>query len=143
MCLLRGYSSVKGKALDGVAEATFYISEQKIKNYQRNGPSWKFHGLLVLAEILKNPTVIFRDLKRDYLNSAFCYSGVPSHWYKKIGTDIDLPFPPNQVFVVYVEETQDQHLIILDWDKRKQDSRTPGHPVNWEQDFGVKLWPLT
>jgi hypothetical protein len=141
MCLPKGYISLKGIGPDGNSEVDFDLSQKSIDHFQRYGPTWKFNGLFVLPDILKNPYVIFQGLMRDNLENAYCYSGIPAKWYRKVYPEEEVDFPSDEVLVAYVELHPNQRFIIFDWDKRKQDTRKLGYPKNWESDFGDPIWP--
>jgi hypothetical protein len=133
----RGYLPIVGVSPDGVGEATFIIAKQKVDDLQRWGPGHKFLELQLVKETLESPDVIFEGLKREDLRDSYCFSKVPA--VRKLTTTIEAPFPPDLVFLVFVNRDH-RGLIILDWEKRKGDPDHYAHPLNWETDFERRAW---
>jgi hypothetical protein len=136
----RGYVSVRGKNPFGNEEIEVFLSKEKVDNLERYGPEWKFKAAFSIPDLLQNPCVIFKGLKRENFEEAYCYSGVPTLWLQQIDPKIEIPFPPGRIFAVYVGKNPDQRLVILDWEKRKEDPQHRGYPENWKTDFGEPIW---
>ena len=106
----RGYLSIDGVSSDGTRAATFIIAKKKTDDLQRSGPPLKFLELSLVKDALGSPDVIFQDLKREDLRDSYCYSKVPA--FRKLSSTIKAPFPPDLVFLVFVN----------------RDHRRPRHP---------------
>jgi hypothetical protein len=137
LSLPRGYLSIDGVSPDGTGNATFIIAKKKIDDLQRSGPAFKFLELHIVKATLETPDAIFQDLKREDLRDSYCYSKVPA--VRKLSSTIEAPFPPDLVFLVFVNRDH-RGLVILDWEKRKADPDHYGHPLNWETDFERRAW---
>lgn len=137
----RGYRSVEGRCPFAEGTCEFGVSQSLLVKYQRNGPDWKFYDALLIPEVLASPAAIFEGLRREDYEDALCYSARPSRRFKS--STIEVPFPPDRVMLVYVENHKTRGLIVLDWDSRKRHATDQGHPQNWEHDFGRRIWPAT
>lgn len=116
----------------------FIIAQEKVDNLQRYGPSSKFFDLELLPQTLGKPDAIFKGLNREGLTDPYCYSKSPSQ--RRKSSQIMLPPPPGLVFVVSINRDH-RGYVILDWEMRKIDPGQGGHPLNWQTDFGGRLWP--
>jgi hypothetical protein len=133
----RGYLSITGRSPDGDGTESFIIAKAKVENLQRWGPTHKYLELYLVQETLESPDVILAGLNREGLSDSYCYSKVPAA--RKLSERIEVPFPPDMVFLVFVNRDH-RGLVILDWEKRKADPVHYGHPVNWEIDFERRAW---
>lgn len=134
----RGYLQVNGVTPDTRESCVFIVAQKKVDDLQRSGPSSKFHDMVLLPETLLAPCAIFKGLKREGLTDPYCYSKSPSRRLKD--SRIELPSPPGFVFTVAVNKDH-RGFVILDWEMRRVDPSNGGHPLNWQTDFGEKLWP--
>ncbi len=136
----KGYYATTGMRPSGTGTADFGVSVRDLRHYERNGPKWKLHAAKLIPETLRAPGRIFHDLRREGMEEAFCYAGVPSgRW---ISEGIEGPFPPGRVFLVFVMEKH-WGYVVLDWESREADPDSPDCPIGWNEDFGNPIWPKT
>ena len=101
--------SIQGKNPFGAGDVEFKISDKKIEN-TRYEPDHKFCELVyVLALVMKEPSAIFRGLKREGYERGLCFSGKTSRYWRNRTTET--PFPPGKVFCIYV----DDNGFIFEW----------------------------
>jgi hypothetical protein len=124
---------------EGEHACAFYLSKPDLEKIKEDGPTWKFYDARLIPEVLKNPTVVFEDLKREGFHDAYCYVGKPGLRY--VASQSRVPAPENLVFAVYVKKVWG--LVVFDWDWREESQADPGYPTAWEQDFGRRVWPTT
>jgi hypothetical protein len=137
MAVPRGYLSIDGISTDGASKETFIIAKQKIDDLQKWGPQTKFYELEQVKETLGSPDAIFSGLKREDFRDSHCFSKVPAT--RKLKSRIEVPFPPDLVFLVFVNRDH-RGCVILDWEKRRVDPDHPGFPLGWQEDFENLRW---
>ena len=130
-----GYYSVEGMDPTGKGQCDFYVPIAKMEHLQRSGPNQHFYDAMLLKEVLSAPQAVFRGLKREDFDAAYCYVKIPSKRYRS--RDVELPPLPRCTFLTFVRDD----FVILDWEWRKFDPSNPGYPADWEMDFGEKVWP--
>lgn len=135
-----GYLTVTGIAPEGDDEWEFLVAREMIEHLQRSGPRPKFYDSFLLGEILASPAAVFRGLKRDGFEEAYCYCGVPSR--RMISTTVEAPPPPGRTFLVYVSSDHRGH-VVLDWEWRPAHQDRQGLPSDYETSFGSQTWPKT
>lgn len=129
---LAGYLSAPGLSPDGKGVTTFYIAEKQIEHFKFRGASEKFYEVLSVGEVLKNPTAIFENLKRDGYEKGLCYIGRP----RQYGDEWEGPTPKGMVFAVYA--TSD--FKVFEWGWERADSKDPDVPKDTHSRYGPKIW---
>jgi len=115
-------------------ECPFYMSEADYEDTRRDSP-WMFEDLRLLRSManLDSDGAIFKNLKRDGEENAYCYSCVPP-----------MSVQPG-VFCGFVDLPEDGGFLgpVVFWfEWREEDPDRPGFPMGWEKDFGELIWPL-
>lgn len=138
MAVPSGYHTVNGVLPRGGGPAEFYVSIKKLQDLERSGPRTRFYDSLLLPEGLSKPTAVFQGLEREgYEENAYCYCSKPAKRYQS--ASIEVPFPPNRVFLIFVEE-RESGFFVLDWEKRPEDQNHLGYPEQWGEDFSRQIY---
>lgn len=129
-----GFFVEPGLDPSGKGLCDFRISQTKLRHLSKYGPAYKFFEGLSIPYTLKNPTVIFRGLEREHQEGAFCYAGIPPHRY--LDHNITAPPHPGFTFVIFA----DSEFRIFNWRWEKEDPKTPGYPIGWQNRFKEQKW---
>lgn len=133
----RGYTPIEGNCPKTGNPTTFLLSTDKFTSIQRYEPYWKVMAVGSLESVLRDPLARLKDLKRDGFQDAYCVTGKPATYHRS--QTVCVPFPPNFLLCVIVAWDK-RGWLILDWEQRKEDSASPGVPVNSTSDFGEIIW---
>jgi hypothetical protein len=129
---MKGYFSAPGLSPKGEGSAVFFISQKQIDDFKFRGASEKFFEAHSVAEVLKNPTAIFRDLKREGLADGLCYIGKP----KRYGDGWEGPTPDGMVFAVYARGD----FKVFEWGWEPADKQDGDIPRDALIRYGPKIW---
>ncbi len=129
-----------GVSCDGDGREEFIIDEGLHDFLHQNGPEWKYRDSGLIPDVLREPTSIFRGLRRQGFDEALCYCGKPR--YRWVGDERRTATPPGMIFAVYILPEQDR-LLVVDWAWLREHRTEPGHPETWESDYERKTWPTT
>lgn len=82
----------------------------------------------MVIDAISNPSCKLVGLQRQGYEDGICFAVKP----EKFGDG-----SPNDVGAVLVvfAECFEEYYVVLDWDLRKECSKNPGYPANWENDF--------
>ncbi len=131
--------SVQGLAPDGRGTEEFSIDADHREWLRANGPEWKYYDAGMIPELLRNPTSIFRGLKRQGFAQALCYCGKPATIW--VDDQVDAQAPAGMVFVAYIVRRPGDVWLVWDWDWVPEDITTPGHPDGWQDRYEERTWP--
>lgn len=92
-----------------------------------------WYNLGKVAEVLGNPKRIFYGL-RQLTEGGWCYVGKPTQWVIREG--VDVPFPENLVFVVYLSDD----LHVYNHRAEPADQGDLLSPKNWEERYQKLVW---
>jgi hypothetical protein len=127
----------EGLAPSGNAKRLFQISKAALlRHFEETGNTAMFEEAWLVPEVCDSPSGIWRGLKREGQEEAFCYAGKATGKYaarhgKAIAT------PAGKVFLVFA--TKD--LSITKWRHCAEDPQCPGFPLGHGDRFGERLWP--
>jgi hypothetical protein len=100
----------------------------------------EFLKLFTVHEVLNNPNRIFSGLNRLYSDTSnhLCVVGKPQSWrrYTKKNEIVIVPFLPNHVFLVFLDERRS----VSEFRAEEADREDPLSPENWENRYGELLW---
>lgn len=117
-----------------------FISRDMLLNLVENGPEYKLNDAWCIPDVLDYPKVIFEGLNRSEYEDGFCFSGLPEK--RRTSQDREtVDSPQFMVFLVFAQY-QDDKLIVLDWEWRREDRNNPGYPLGWKDAFKRQTWPL-
>ena len=131
-----------GEGLDpaGNSGASFFIDQAELERLEREGPDWKLDDARFIDEVVRAPDAIFEARGQPGRPDTFAYAVRPT---------VDPENEESQalprygvVFVAFVAAGVGGYLVG-DWEWRDEDAATPGHPVNWAQDFARRTWHRT
>jgi hypothetical protein len=128
----RGYQSIGG--IDPLTNNAkeFYIADSKIEHLLKYGPTSRYYGILSAGQVLKNPKIVFKGLKRDGKENALCYVGKPS----RFGENWHAPGPSGMVFLVCITD----HDVVFEWRWEKEDKAAPNMPEDCARRFETTIW---
>lgn len=118
-------------------DGSYCIDLHVLDHLVQHGPAWKAYNSKLVEEVVQNPQVIFRDLRRDNFQNAVSYCGRTDYRFDEHGGQI--AFPDDEVFLAFATLLPEE-LVFFDWEFRKQDPNKQGFPINWTQDFGDPEW---
>ncbi len=97
-----------------------------------------FLNLSTVYEVLNNPNRIFAGLKRQHSNSnnKLCVVGKPKNWYIGGNDSSITPFPPNLVYLVFLNERNS----IFEFRAEKADTEDALSPEDWKNRFSKRIW---
>lgn len=119
----------------GAEGQEFTVPKSLIDHYQRYGPAHKFFDALILPDVLKAPSVIFKGLKREEQEGGMCYTGIPS--YRYLDHKVTVPPHPEMVYAVFMNSG----FVIFEWRWEKSDPEKIAYPIDWINRFEEILWP--
>jgi len=112
----------------------YRICRSLLERYRKNGPEYKFRLLRLVPEVLKEPFMVFEDLKRDGEENSVCIVGRPANTFDNEGNEI--PFPDGFLFLVFA----DGDRKVTDWRIEQCDSSDQKFPQKHAERFGRNLW---
>lgn len=135
---------VLGRVLDAknvpVLDGTYLVPGDYLEHLEENGPEDKYHDIILLPDVLKDPDAIFGGLCRENFEDGRCFCSIPKTRFR-IGPGGGVrEIPKDKVFCVYVKQKPDKTLVVLDWEWRRQCPKNPFYPLNWETDFKETIW---
>lgn len=92
-----------------------------------------FQNLRTVAKVFDAPNRIFYGL-RELHEGGWCYVGKPNEWW--IREDVIVPFPPNMVFAIYLQ----QDLWVYTFRAEYADTNDPLSPQGWDQRYQKLVW---
>ncbi len=103
--------------------------------------SAKFLNLSTVYEVTNNPNRIFSGLNRLYSDSSdrFCIVGKPKSWFVGESKSIEVPFPINLVYLVFLSE----RYSIFEFGAEKADKEDSLSPEGWRNRYGELIWKKT
>lgn len=116
-------------------DAPFYFSKSSRDKIQESQPASKYNDGQLVEAAVKDPVVIFHNLKRKGFEKAFGLSSLPAHRYDDNGTEV--PRRPGRVFLVYAISVTYGYAVI-DWEWRAGNEVTC--IPNGVLSFGDVLW---
>jgi len=128
----KGFYTVEGLAPSGSGVCEFKVAIKQVAHLETHGPTHRFYEIMSAYEVLKNPQVIFEDLRRDGQENGLCYGGRP----QRHGDGWAAPGHKNMVFLVCLTK----EMTIFEWGWEKEDGRKPGFPTNSKLRFGKVKW---
>ncbi len=106
-----------------------------IERFYKHTPV-RFENLRAMKYVLDNPERIFFGV-RQYNEGGWCYTGRPERWC--IRERIEVPFPKNKVFAVYVNP----NMRIYECRAELAASDDPANPLDWQDRYGGLIWKNT
>ena len=136
-----GYFQVEGRTPDGEGAAWFLIPQRMAEHFLKTGNRSKFLECALIPDVLKGPTGIWHDLKRDEMKDGLCYCGLPKG--RRLATGIEVPIPPGKVFAVFVggQRARGGQYVVQKTNWVQECGERDGFPVDHEERFGRRLWP--
>ena len=98
--------------------------------------SVRYQNLIAAKAILENTRRIFRGV-REYNQGGWCYTGQPQSWF--IREDVEVPFPPDKVFAVYVNPQMRVYECRAEFCADDDELC----PVDWRDRYGALIWKST
>lgn len=119
----------------------FYVDRQVLDTVRDEGPAWLFHDARFIEEAVCDPDAIFEGLRRPNHVEALCYSVRPSRDPDEDERDDYLAVPPvfGRVFLAFAQ-IGPMGYVVFGWEWREEDPDEPGHPEDWQADFGSRIW---
>jgi hypothetical protein len=112
-------------------EREFFLSGRHLEHLLKNGPAHVFFALQSVLEVIRQPDVIYKDLKRNGLEEGLCYVGKP----KQYGDGWSAPPAKGMVFLVC-----SNHDVIFEWRWEMADIKDSGKPQDEKRRFGKVIW---
>lgn len=123
-------------------EASFFVVKSEYERLGEFGPQEKYDDARFLEEAVREPDAIFSGLRRPNQDESLCYSvQITRDPDDSDGFSASAP-RYGFVFLAFVRVAQ-MGYVIFDWEWRREDDETPGHPANWEKDFKERVWHRT
>jgi hypothetical protein len=116
----------------GIGTVNVEIIEKETDILCKHGPERRLYDIASAGEVLREPLVIFENLRREGFEKGLCYSGKP----KIFGQQWEMPTENGMIFAVYINCDK----IVYEWRLEKEDVKYSGHPAEWKRRFGTKIW---
>jgi hypothetical protein len=110
------------------------IAPSLLETLQKKGHAVKQARILLVRDVLDDTSEIFQGWSRPETDDCFVYTGNPGCDYR--GPTIQVPPPPNMIFLVFV--LRDGTIDDWNWRPLKADDPTMPEGVN-----GRRIWPPT
>jgi hypothetical protein len=110
------------------------IAPSLLETLQKQGHAVKQARILLVRDVFGDTREIFQGWSRPDTDDCFVYVGNPGHDYR--GPTIEIPSPPNMIFLVFV--LRDGTIDDWNWRPLKADDLTMPEGVN-----GRRIWPQT
>jgi len=112
---------------------TVFLRSAKMQEVARRGMGAARELAHSVREVLGSPTAIFRGVREEGESEWLCYSGIPSQAFD-YKTGQGGKAWEGEVLLVYVNDD----LIIYHWRWEKEDSRSPGLPIDHATRFNER-----
>ena len=96
----------------------------------------RYARIMLIPEVVRHPTIVLKGWKRDGYDEALIYVGRPAKDFRS--PTIEVPPPPNKVFMVFVTPLGRQ---ISDWRWEVADVSDPNIPTGMLERCERVLWP--
>ena len=110
------------------------IAPSLLETLQKKGHAVKQARILLVRDVLDDTRAVFEGWSRPGTDDCFIYAGNPGHDFH--GPTIELPQPPNMIFLVFV--LRDGTIDDWNWRPLKADDLSMPDGVE-----GRRIWPQT
>jgi hypothetical protein len=112
-----------------------WLEQAHIDGLTRYGVSVRYYRLLLVEEVLSDPSVVFEGWEREGQDEGLCYVARPKRDFRS--DCIEVPAPPGMVFLVFVTSGGK----ISEWRWEKSDVDNPEFPEGYKTRFRRIVWP--
>lgn len=108
------------------------IVEKEVDYLNAHGPERRLYDIASAGLVLREPLIIFENLKREGFEHGLCYAGKPTIY----GQQWESPTPRGLIFTVYINCDR----IVYEWRLEEEDVKHSGRPADWKRRFGAIKW---
>ena len=113
-----------------------WVDQAHVDGLSRHRVDPRFYRLLLLSEVLSDPTAIFQGWEREGQDGGLCYVGSPAKDYRS--ESIEVPPPPGKVFLAFVTSRGK----VSEWRWEDSDEDDPHFPKGYNKGRFTRIaWP--